>query len=89
MTLQQFKNGGVNITGFQLVNQTSKYVERFQRRWKNDVRTGSNNKSHIKVCFWSHMNNAEIFMCNGIQFLLDVFEIYPNEIFHFCPCKQL
>ena len=49
MSLTQFKNGGINITGFQLVNQTSKYVERFQQRWQKDIRTGSNSKSRIKV----------------------------------------
>ena len=49
MSLEQFKNGGVNITGFQLVNQTSGIVERFLNKWSKYDRPRSSNKDIIKV----------------------------------------
>ena len=33
LSLQRFRHGGVNITGFQLINYTDPYVKEFVNAW--------------------------------------------------------
>ena len=49
--MERYQHGGVNITGFQLVNYTSKFVKKFLRIWrtldKNIWPGAGNNSIHV------------------------------------------